>query len=134
MDDSLFWGIPQGAYESAERMITLARKGGIRQHLLGDTSRIRHGSIEDQSVDDYCNFLQTKLCCEIMQLDGEGVPGADGAASGELSAAVAAASGEAAVTQADATSEKMPGGAPITQADATMAEADRDEEIKGGNA
>ena len=70
MEDSLFWGVPQIAYESADRMLTLARKGGIRQHLLGDTSRIRHGSIEDQSVDEYCNFLQTKLCCEILQLEG----------------------------------------------------------------
>lgn len=67
MEDSLFWGIPKSAYESADRMLTLARKGGIRQHLLGDTSRIRHGTIEDQSVDEYCNFLQTKLCCEILQ-------------------------------------------------------------------
>ena len=58
MEDSLFWGIPKSAYESADRMLTLARKGGIRQHLLGDTSRIRHGTIEDQSVDEYCNFLQ----------------------------------------------------------------------------
>ena len=70
MEDSLFWGIPKSAYESADRMLTLARKGGIRQHLLGDTSRIRHGTIEDQSVDEYCNFLQTKLCCEILQLEG----------------------------------------------------------------
>ena len=70
MEDSLFWGIPKSAYESADRMLTLARKGGIRQHLLGDTSRVRHGTIEDQSVDEYCNFLQTKLCCEILQLEG----------------------------------------------------------------
>ena len=58
MEDSLFWGIPKSAYESADRMLTLARKGGIRQHLLGDTSRIRHGTIEDQSVDEYCNFCR----------------------------------------------------------------------------
>ena len=77
MEDSLFWGIPQSAYESADRMLTLARKGGIRQHLLGDTSRIRHGTIEDQSVDEYCNFLQTKLCCEILQLEGSGMSAQD---------------------------------------------------------
>lgn len=70
MEDSLFWGIPRSAYESADRMLTLAKKSRIRQHLLGDTSRIRHGSIEDQSVDEYCNFLQTKLCCEILKLEG----------------------------------------------------------------
>ena len=52
MEDSLFWGIPKSAYESADRMLILARKGGIRQHLLGDTSRIRQGTIEDQSVDE----------------------------------------------------------------------------------
>lgn len=60
MEDSLFWGIPKSAYESADRMLILARKGGIRQHLLGDTSRIRHGTIEDQSVDEYCNFFADK--------------------------------------------------------------------------
>ena len=81
MEDSLFWGIPKSAYESADRMLTLARKGGIRQHLLGDTSRIRHGTIEDQSVDEYCNFLQTKLCCEILQLEGADMSAQDETAS-----------------------------------------------------
>lgn len=38
MEDSLFWGIPRSAYESADRMLTLAKKSRIRQHLLGDTS------------------------------------------------------------------------------------------------
>ncbi|MDO4293194.1 MAG: hypothetical protein Q4C65_08235 [Eubacteriales bacterium] len=70
MDDGMFWGIPKSAYESADRMLGLAKQGRIKQHLLGDTSRIRHGSVEDQSVDDYCNFLQTKLCCEILRLEG----------------------------------------------------------------
>lgn len=84
MEDSLFWGIPKSAYESADRMLTLARKGGIRQHLLGDTSRIRHGTIEDQSVDEYCNFLQTKLCCEILQLEGADMSAQDETASDGL--------------------------------------------------
>ena len=60
MEDSLFWGIPKSAYESADRMLILARKGGIRQHLLGDTSRIRHGTIEDQSVDEYLQSRERK--------------------------------------------------------------------------
>ena len=84
MEDSLFWGIPKSAYESADRMLTLARKGGIRQHLLGDTSRIRHGTIEDQSVDEYCNFLQTKLCCEILQLEGADMSAAGRNRKGEM--------------------------------------------------
>ena len=75
MEDSLFWGIPKSAYESADRMLTLARKGGIRQHLLGDTSRIRHG-----------NFLQTKLCCEILQLEGADMSAQDETASDGLAA------------------------------------------------
>ena len=58
MEDSLFWGIPKSAYESADRMLTLARKGGIRQHLLGDTSRIRHGTIEDQTRQHRMDWLQ----------------------------------------------------------------------------
>lgn len=86
MEDSLFWGIPRSAYESADRMLTLAKKSRIRQHLLGDTSRIRHGSIEDQSVDEYCNFLQTKLCCEILQLEGAGMSVQDETALDELAA------------------------------------------------
>ncbi|MFR6589220.1 MAG: hypothetical protein ACLURV_02400 [Gallintestinimicrobium sp.] len=86
MEDSLFWGIPKSAYESADRMLILARKGGIRQHLLGDTSRIRHGTIEDQSVDEYCNFLQTKLCCEILQLEGADMSAQDETASDGLAA------------------------------------------------
>ena len=56
MEDSLFWGIPQSAYESADRMLTLARKGGIRQHLLGDTSLIWHVCIVDLCLDEYFNF------------------------------------------------------------------------------
>ena len=76
MEDSLFWGIPKSAYESADRMLTLARKGGIRQHLLGDTSRIRHGTIEDQ----------TKLCCEILQLEGADMSAQDETASDGLAA------------------------------------------------
>ena len=75
MEDSLFWGIPKSAYESADRMLTLARKGGIR-----------HGTIEDQSVDEYCNFLQTKLCCEILQLEGADMSAQDETASDGLAA------------------------------------------------
>ena len=51
-----------------------------------DTSRIRHGTIEDQSVDEYCNFLQTKLCCEILQLEGTDMSAQDETASDGLAA------------------------------------------------
>lgn len=71
MDGDIFSGIPQSAYESADRMLALARSGSIKQHLLGDTSQVRHGTVEDKSVDDYCNFLRSKLCYEIMCLKGE---------------------------------------------------------------
>ena len=104
MEDSLFWGIPQSAYESADRMLTLAKKSRIRQHLLGDTSRIRHGSIEDQSVDEYCNFLQTKLCCEILQLEGSGMSAQDETAPDEL-----AAEQEEKTTPTDCCREKQKG-------------------------
>ena len=66
-----FSGVPGSAYESADRMLSLVKNGGIRQHLLGDTSQVRHGTVEDRSVDAYCNFLKTKLCYEIMGLSGE---------------------------------------------------------------
>lgn len=57
--------------ESADRMIALAEEGSIKQHLLGDTSRTRHGTVEDKSVDNYCNFLKTKLCYEVIRLKGD---------------------------------------------------------------
>lgn len=71
MESVVFSGVPRSAYESADRMLALARAGRIKQHLLGDTSQVRHGTVEDRSVDDYCNFLKSKLCYEIMQLEGE---------------------------------------------------------------
>lgn len=58
MEDSLFWGIPKSAYESADRMLILARKGGIRPAPAGRYVPDPAGTIEDQSVDEYCNFLQ----------------------------------------------------------------------------
>lgn len=71
MDNVIFSGVPRSVYDSADRMLALVREGNIRQHLLGDTSQIRHGTVEDKSVDDYCNFLKSKLCYEIMRLEGE---------------------------------------------------------------
>ena len=50
------------------------------------TSLILHGTIEDQSVDEYCNFLQTKLCCEILQLEGADMSAQDETASDGLAA------------------------------------------------
>ena len=105
MEDSLFWGIPRSAYESADRMLTLAKKSRIRQHLLGDTSRIRHGSIADQSVDEYCNFLQTKLCCEILKLEG-----ADMSAQDETAPDGLAAEQEEKTTSAACCREEQKGG------------------------
>lgn len=63
-------GIPKEALESADRMLSKVKKGQIRQHLMGDSSQVRHGTIEDQRVEDYCNFLKTKLCYEILSLKG----------------------------------------------------------------
>lgn len=71
MEVSTYSGVPKGAYESGDRMLILAREGKIKQHLLGDTSQVRHGTVEDKSVDDYCRFLRSKLCYEIMRLEGE---------------------------------------------------------------
>lgn len=65
-------GIPTEALASAERMMTKVKKGQIRQHLLGDGSQVRHGTIENQSVEDYCNFLKTRLCYEVLSLEGKG--------------------------------------------------------------
>ncbi|MDO4332895.1 MAG: hypothetical protein Q4C58_09440 [Eubacteriales bacterium] len=70
METVIFSGVPKSAYESADRMLSLIREGGIRQHLLGDASQVRHGTVEDKSVDDYCNFLRSKQCYEILRLEG----------------------------------------------------------------
>lgn len=71
MENITFSGVPRSAYESADRMLALTKGGGIRQHLLGDTSQVRHGTVEDRSVDAYCIFLKSRLCYEIMRLEGE---------------------------------------------------------------
>lgn len=71
MESIVFSGVPRSAYESADNMLALARAGRIKQHLLGDTSQVRHGTVEDKSVDGYCNFLRSKLCYEIMRPEGE---------------------------------------------------------------
>ena len=52
-----FPGIPRSAIESADRMTALVKNGAIRQHLLGDTSQTRYGTVEDKGMNDYCNFL-----------------------------------------------------------------------------
>ncbi len=66
-----FAGISEKVRESAERMIAMAEEGSVKQHLLGDTSQTRYRTMEDKSMDVYCNFLQTKLCYEVMRLEGE---------------------------------------------------------------
>ena len=45
-----FPGIPRSAVEGAGRMTAMVRDGRIKQHLLGDTSQRRYGTIEDKAL------------------------------------------------------------------------------------
>ena len=71
MEHHFFAGISPENFERADRMIAMARAGRIKQHLLGDRSQTRYGTVEDRGMDDYCNFLKTKLGFEILHLKGE---------------------------------------------------------------
>ncbi len=71
--DNRYVGIPQRAYESAERMLYLTKEGKIKQHLLGDTSQTRYGTIEDRGMNSYQQFLRSKLGYEVLRLEGESV-------------------------------------------------------------
>lgn len=66
-----FMGIPAGIFESAGRMLLLTKEGRIKQHLLGDTSQTRYGTIEYRGMNSYSNFLKTKLGYDILHLEGE---------------------------------------------------------------
>lgn len=71
MEHQFFTGISPKDWEQANRMIAMAREGHIKQHLLGDRSQTRYGTVEDRGMDDYCNFLKTRLGYEILELKGE---------------------------------------------------------------
>lgn len=71
MKSITYAGIPDDIYESARRMLILTKEGRIKQHLLGDTSQTRYGTIEDRGMNSYRDFLRTKLCCEILNLEGK---------------------------------------------------------------
>lgn len=65
-------GLSREAVESAGKVMEAVRAGKIKKHLLSNTSSVRYGTMERKEMTEYESFIKTKLCCEIMQLEGEG--------------------------------------------------------------
>lgn len=63
-------GLSREAVESAGKVMEAVRAGKIRKHLLSNTSSIRYGTMERREMTEYESFIKTKLCYEIMQLQG----------------------------------------------------------------
>lgn len=55
----------------AKEGMLMIKSGRIRNHKLGNTSRIHSGEMEDAEVRIYRDFLPSKNCCIIMELTGD---------------------------------------------------------------
>ncbi|MDY2938490.1 MAG: hypothetical protein SOT28_09305 [Fusicatenibacter sp.] len=64
-------GVSHAAVVSADRAMEAVKAGQVKKHLIGNTSPIRYGTMEKKEMTEYSEFIRTKLCFEIMQLEGE---------------------------------------------------------------
>ncbi len=64
-------GISREASLAAECAMEAVAAGRIKKHLLGNTTPIRYGTMERQEMMEYEAFIKTKLCFEILQLEGK---------------------------------------------------------------
>lgn len=58
------------ADEIAKNGLKLISSGKIRNHKLGNSSRIHTGEVEDEECRTYRDFLPSKNCCLIYELTG----------------------------------------------------------------
>ena len=58
------------AREIAQNGIRLIHAGKIRNHKLGNNSRIHTGAVEKREYQTYRDFLPSKNCCMIYELTG----------------------------------------------------------------
>ena len=58
------------AKEIADIGIALVKSGKIRNHKLGNSSRIHTGEVEKKEYQTYRDFLPSKNCCMLYELTG----------------------------------------------------------------
>lgn len=68
-------GASETARASAQEMMKLVYQGKIKQHLMGEHSLTKHGALEELECQTYSEFVRTRMCYDIMQLDGSGTDG-----------------------------------------------------------
>lgn len=58
------------ASEIAQNGISLINSGKVRNHKLGNSSRIHSGEVERKEYQTYRDFLPGKNCCMLYELTG----------------------------------------------------------------
>ncbi|MDE5590099.1 MAG: hypothetical protein K2J60_13340 [Acetatifactor sp.] len=58
------------AKEIADIGIALVKSGKVRNHKLGNSSRIHTGEVEKKEYQTYRDFLPSKNCCMVYELIG----------------------------------------------------------------
>lgn len=58
------------ANEIANNGFLLVKSGKIRNHKLGNSSRIHTGEVEKKEYQTYRDFLPSKNCCMVYELTG----------------------------------------------------------------
>lgn len=58
------------ADEIARNGILMIKEGKIRNHKLGNSSRIHTGEVEKKEYQNYRDFLPGKNCCMVYELTG----------------------------------------------------------------
>ena len=61
---------PGLANEIAKRGVFLITSGKVRNHKLGNSSRIHTGEVEKKEYQNYRDFLPGKNCCMVCELTG----------------------------------------------------------------
>ncbi len=62
--------IRRSASEIADIGISLIKSGKVRNHKLGNSSRIHTGEVEKKEYQTYRDFLPSKNCCMVYDLTG----------------------------------------------------------------
>lgn len=58
------------ASDIAQEGLSLITSGKVRNHKLGNSSRIHTGEVEKKEYQTYRDFLPTKTCCMVYELTG----------------------------------------------------------------
>lgn len=63
-------GISIKVSEAGERMVQMVKDESVRMHILGNSSLIRGEALEHNDMINYTEFIKTKFCCELLELNG----------------------------------------------------------------